>query len=73
MPDIVINDTLVKIVFNHHEHGHNEVTLLDERFDNSAFLSDASTEKIREESQYLKSYEEQMINFFKREKNVKKE
>lgn len=69
----VVNDTLEKIVFIQHEHGHNEVTLLDERFDNSAFLSDASTEKIREESQYLKSCEEQMINYFKREKNVKKE
>lgn len=69
----VVNDTLEKIVFIQHEHGHNEVTRLDERFDNLAFLSDASTEKIREESQYLKSYEEQIINYFKRERNVKKE
>lgn len=69
----VFNDTLTKIVFIQHEHGHNEVTRLDERFDNLAFLSDASTEKIREESQYLKSYEEQIINYFKRERNVKKE
>lgn len=67
----VFNDTLTKIVFIQHEHGHNEVTRLDERFDNLAF--DASTEKIREESQYLKSYEEQIINYFKRERNVKKE
>lgn len=69
----VFNDTLTKIVFIQHEHGHNEVTRLDERFDNPAFLSDESSQKIREESQYLKSYETQMINYFKRRSNVKKE
>ncbi|XP_065927066.1 uncharacterized protein [Magallana gigas] len=69
----VVNDTLEKLVFIQHEHGHNKALLLDERFDNPAFLSDESSEKIREESQYLKSYETQMINYFKRGSDVKKE
>lgn len=69
----VVNATLEKIVFIQHEHGHIEALLLDKRFDNPAFLSDESTEKIREESQYLKSYEMKIINYFKRGSNVKKE
>lgn len=69
----VVNATLKKIVFIQHEHGHIEALPLDKRFDNPAFLSDESTEKIREESQYLKSYEMQIINYFKRGSNVKKE
>lgn len=69
----VVNATLKKTVFIQHEHGHIEALPLDERFDNPAFLSDESTEKIREESQYLKSYEMQIINYFKRGSNVKKE
>lgn len=69
----VINDTLEKLVFIQHEHGHIEALLLDKRFDNPAFLSDESSEKIREESQYLKSYEEEINSYFKRGSNVKKE
>lgn len=69
----VVNATLKKIVFIQHEHGHIEALPLDKRFDNPAFLSDESTEKIREESQYLKSYEMKIINYFKRGSNVKKE
>lgn len=69
----VVNAILKKIVFIQHEHGHIEALPLDKRFDNPAFLSDESTEKIREESQYLKSYEMQIINYFKRGSNVKKE
>lgn len=69
----VVNKTLKKIVYIQHEHGHNEALLLDEKFDNPAFLSDESTEKIREESQYLKSYEMQINNYIKRRSNVKKE
>lgn len=69
----VVNATLKKTVFIQHEHGHIEALPLDERFDNPSFLSDESTEKIREESQYLKSYEMQIINYFKRGSNVKKE
>lgn len=69
----VVNKTLEKIVYIQHEHGHNEALLLDEKFDNPAFLSDKSTEKIREESQYLKSYEMHINNYIKRRSNVKKE
>lgn len=69
----VVNDTLEKIVFIHHEYCHNEASPLDKRFDNPAFLSDEPIEKIRAESEYLKSYEMQIINYFKRGSNVKKE
>lgn len=69
----LVNDTLEKLVLIQHEHGHNEALPLDERFDNPAFLSDEPNEKIREESQYLKSYEMEIKNYIKRGSNVKKE
>lgn len=68
-----VNDTLENLVFIQLEHGHNKALLLDKRFDIPALLSEESNEKIREESQYLKSCETQMINYFKRGSNVRKE
>lgn len=68
-----INDRLENLAFIQDEFGHIKELLLDKRFDSPAFLSNESIEKIREESQNLKSHETEIINYFKRGSNVKKE